>query len=151
MKKVLFTMLMLLICVSAVADQTFVCCVHKGEVLWVRDIPDKSGNMVGSIRYGYEVQVSEIKNLYAHVTLHDGKTGWVYVPYIEKPIKEEIWIVNTADPVNKRETPDGRYVTKITGGSRISVLGWRYSEKGELWAKVYHGGYVKAEFLSKAD
>lgn len=159
MKNVLFLLLALIISILimmialdiAHADSTFVCCVHKGEVVWVRDTPDKSGNKIGSIRYGYEVKVSEIKNMYAHVTLHDGKTGWVDVAYIEKPIKEEIWVVNTEGPLNKRETPDGRYLTKIKPGSRISVLGWRYSSTGELWAKCFRGGYVKAQYLSKGE
>lgn len=134
---------------SAYADSLFVCCVTKGEWVWVRDMPSKDGNKIGTIRYGYEVQVSEIQNQYAHVKLHDGSTGWVDVFYIEKPIKEEIWRVNTKDPLNKRETPDGRYLTKIKGGSQISVLAWRYSKSGELWAKTYHGGYVNAKYLSK--
>ena len=131
------------------ADTTFVCCVHKGEYVWVRDIPDKTGNKIGTIRYGYEVQVSEIQNQYAHVTLHDGSKGWVDVSYIEQPITEEIWVVNSDGPLNKRETPDGRFMTKIKSGARISVLAWRYSKSGELWAKTFRGGYVAAKYLSK--
>lgn len=134
---------------AAKAESTFVCCVHKGEYVWIRDIPDKTGNKLGTIRYGYEVQVSEIKNQYAHITTNNGLEGWVDVSYIEQPIKEEIWVVNCDGPLNKRETPDGRFVTKIKPGSRVSVLAWRYSKSGELWAKTFHGGYVAAKFLSK--
>lgn len=135
--------------VAAKAESTFVCCVHKGEYVWIRDIPSKEGNKIGTIRYGYEMKVSEIQNQYAHVTLNSGLEGWVDVSYIEQPIKEEVWVVNCDGPLNKRETPDGRFMTKIKGGSRISVLAWRYSPSGELWAKVYHGGYVAAKYLSK--
>ena len=149
----LVAVLLISIAISALtaarADTLFVCCVHKGEYVWVRDIPDKTGNKLGTIRYGYEVQVSEIKNQYAHITTNSGLTGWVDVSYIEKPIKEEIWVVNCDGPLNKRETPDGRFVTKIKPGSRVSVLAWRYSKSGELWAKIFHGGYVAAKFLSK--
>ena len=134
---------------AAKAESTFVCCVHKGEYVWIRDIPSKEGAKIGTIRYGYEMQVSEIQDNYAHISLPDGTTGWVDISYIEMPIQEEIWKVNTKDPLNKRETPDGRYLTKIKGGSRISVLAWRYSPSGELWAKVFNGGYVAAKYLSK--
>ena len=65
------------------------------------------------------------------------------------PIKEKVYLVACESPLNKRETPDGRYLAKIKSGTRISVLGWRYSKKGELWAKVYKGGYVKAAFLEE--
>ena len=134
---------------AAKAESTFVCCVHKGEYVWIRDIPSKEGNKIGTIRYGYEMKVSEIKNQYAHVTLNSGLEGWVDVSYIEQPIKEEVWVVNCDGPLNKRETPDGRFVTKIKPGSSVSVLAWRYSKSGELWAKTFHGGYVAAKFLSK--
>ena len=139
---------------SCKADTTYICCVPKGEVLWVRDVPDKNGNKVTSVRYGYEMKVSRCHvtdgTPYAHVTLQDGSDGWVNMAYIEMPIKEEIWVIDCDGPVNKRETPDGRYLTKIKSGSRVSVLGWRYSSSGELWAKTYHGGYVKAQYLKKA-
>ena len=141
---------LVLLCNYAYAS-TFVCCVHKGEVVWVRDAPSKEACKVASIRYGHEVDISEIVNQYGHATLKDGSTGWVDISYFEKPIPEEIWLVNTKDPLNKRETPDGRYLTRIKGGSRISVLAWRYSPSGELWAKCFHGGYVNAKFLSKAE
>lgn len=152
--EVLFTAMLVIIAVlffatGSEAESRFVCCVPKGEWLWVRDMPSKEGNKIGTIRYGYEMQVTEIQNQYAHVILHDGKTGWVDVAYIEMPIKEEIWTINTKEPLNKRETPDGRFLTKIKGGSRISVLAWRYSPSGELWAKTFHGGYVKAKYLTK--
>ena len=133
------------------ADTPFVCVVHKGEWLWIRNAPAKEARSVDTIRYGVEGEIHEIVNGYARITANNGKKGWVDVSYLEIPIKEEVYVINTQDPVNKRETPEGRYMTKIRGGSRISVLGWRYSKKGELWAKVFHGGYVKAEFLSKAE
>ena len=133
------------------ADTPFVCVVHKGELLWIRNAPAKEARSVDTIRFGVEGEIHEIVNGYARITANNGKQGWVDVSYLEIPIKEEVYVVNTQDPVNKRETPEGRYMTKIRGGSRISVLGWRYSKKGELWAKVFHGGYVKAEFLSKVE
>lgn len=153
MKKLFVAMLLMIVLMAGVAaaDTPFVCVVHKGEWLWVRDAPSKDAAQVDTIRYGVEGEIHEIVDGYARITANNGKKGWVDVSYLEIPIKEEIYVVNTHDPVNKRETPEGRYMTKIKGGSRISVLGWRYSKKGELWAKVYHGGYVKAQFLAKAE
>lgn len=134
------------------ADTRFVCVVRKGEWVWVRSAPARDADKIDTIRYGYECQVSEIVNQYAHITYRDGRTGWADVSYLEMPIEETIYTITTSGPVNKRETPDGRYLGRIKGGgTRISVLGWRYSAAGELWAKVYHGGYVKAEYLQIAE
>ena len=133
------------------ADTSFVCVVHKGEWVWVRDRPSKDGNQIDTIRFGVEGEIHSIENLYANITTSDGRTGWVDVSYLEIPIKEKVYKVACDSPLNKRETPDGRYLSKIKGGSRISVLGWRYSKNGELWAKVYKGGYVKAAYLTEAD
>lgn len=138
--------------IPVIADTAAVCVVHKGEWVWVRSAPARDADKIDTIRYGYECQVSEIVNQYAHITYRDGRKGWVDVSYLEMPIKETIYIIKTAGPVNKRETPDGRYMGRIKGnGTRISVLGWRYSAAGELWAKVFHGGYVKAEYLQIAE
>ena len=134
------------------ADTRFVCVVHRGEWVWVRSAPARDADKIDTIRYGYECQVSEIVNQFAHITYRDGRTGWVDVSFLEMPIKETIYTITTSGPVNKRETPDGRYLGRIKGGgTRISVLGWRYSAAGELWAKVYHGGYIKAEYLQIAE
>lgn len=125
-----------------------VCAVTKGEWVWLRTTPSPEGEKIGTIRYGVGGEMHTIENGYAKITTNDGREGWADVSYFDLPIDEQIWVVKTKDPVNKRETPGGRYMTKIKGGSRISVLGFRYSKDGELWCKVYHGGYVKAEFLS---
>ena len=136
---------------SARADTAFVCVVHKGERVWIRSGPSKDAAQIDTIRYGVEGEIHEIQNGYARITTGNGKSGWVDVSYLEVPIEEKIYQITTESPLNKRETPDGRYLTKIKGGARISVLGWRYSKKGELWAKVYRGGYVKAEYLREVD
>ena len=139
----------IIILATAKADTAFVCMVHKGEWLWIREAPSKDAKAIDQIRYGVEGEIHEIRNGYARVTTENGKTGWADVSYLEMPIKEKVYLVACESPLNKRETPDGRYLTKIKSGTRISVLGWRYSKKGELWAKVYKGGYVKAAFLEE--
>lgn len=148
---VMFAMMIIFAFGQTVAENRFVCVVHKGEWLWVRSAPDRDSAHVDTLRYGVEGVIHEIQNGYARITAENGKTGWVDVSYLEIPIKEEIYVITSEGPLNKRETPDGRYLTKIRSGSRISVLGWRYSPSGELWAKVYKGGYVKAAYLSKAE
>lgn len=136
----------------ASAETLFVCCVHKGEWVWVREAPSHEAEKIDTIRYGVECQVSEIINQYAHIKYRGDREGWADVSYLEMPIKETIYTITTDGPVNKRETPDGRYMGRVKGGgTRISVLGWRYSASGELWAKVYHGGYIKAEYLQIAE
>ena len=152
MKNLIAVMIaMVLLGTAAMADTPFICVVHKGECLWIRNAPDKSAEIIDNIRFGVEGEIHEIQNGYARITAGNGKKGWVDVSYLEIPIKETVYVITCEGKLNKRETPDGRYLTKIEGnGTRISVLGWRYSSKGELWAKVYKGGYVKAEFLAEA-
>ena len=147
----LLTMMVVVGIRSAQADTPFICMVTKGEWVWLRSAPDKDAEKIGTIRYGVEGEIHGITNGYADITTLDGRKGYADVSYLEIPIKEEIWVVNTEGPLNKRETPDGRYLGRIKGGARISVLGWRYSKSGELWAKVFRGGYVKAEYLSKTE
>lgn len=167
MKKLMFLAMVLLISAIVIiqgllmiakADTHFICAVTKGEWVWLRTMPDKDADTVygkddfrSKIRYGTEGEIHEISNLYARITTTDGREGWVDVSYLLMPIREEIWTITTEGPLNKRETPRGRYLTNIAGGSRISVLGWRYDNNGELWAHVYHGGYVKAQYLAKAE
>ena len=45
-----------------VADSKFICVVHRGEWVWVREAPDKDAAKIDTIRYGIECQVSEIVN-----------------------------------------------------------------------------------------
>lgn len=154
MKKLIFFVILLIAiagCIPALADTAFTCVVTKGEWVWMRSAPSKEATQVDTIRYGVEGEIHTIENGYADITTADGRTGWVDVSYLLIPIKEEVWVINTDGPLNKRETPNGRYLTRIKGGSRISVLGWRYDSNGELWAYCYKGGYVSAKFLSKAD
>ena len=146
--------LLLLACLmvsAAQADRAFVCAVHKGEWVWIRSAPDKAAMKVGQIRHGYEGEIHEIRNGYARITTTNGTKGWVDVSYLDMPIREKVYVLIADGPVNKRETPDGRFLMRIKAGSRISVLGWRYSKRGELWARVFHGGYVKAEYLREAE
>ena len=136
---------------AAGADTAFICAVPKGEWVRVRAAPDRGAEVVGRIRHGVEGEIHEIRNGYALISAANGAEGWVDVSFLDMPVRETVYVLTAEGPVNKRETPDGRYLTRIRAGSRISVLGWRYSRKGELWARVYRGGYVKAEFLRKAE
>ena len=155
-KVVIFVMLLIGILISGgkngKADTPFICAVTKGEWVWLRATPSPDGEKIGTIRFGVEGEIHEIANQYARITTGDGREGWADVSYLLIPIKETIYTIICSGPVNKRETPDGRYLGRVKGGgTRISVLGWRYSASGELWAKVYHGGYIKAEYLQIAE
>ncbi|MBQ9008172.1 MAG: SH3 domain-containing protein [Clostridia bacterium] len=155
MRKLMIMVMLAWILTSAVmadAETLFVCCVHKGEWVWVREAPSHEAEKIDTIRYGVECQVSEIVDQFAHIRYRDNREGWADVSYLEMPIKETVYTITTEGPVNKRETPDGRYLGRVKGGgTRISVLGWRYSPSGELWAKVFRGGYIKAEYLQIAE
>ena len=145
------------ICKIAKADN-YTCVVHRGEYVWIRETPEPNGRQIGRVRYGYEVEAEEPVNGYLEI---DPKKGWmlegetpkrayVKAAYFDRRQHEKMMRVNTqGGPLAKRETPNGRLLCWIKPGVKISVLGWRYAEDGSLWAKVFKGGYVKAEFLTE--
>ena len=144
------------ICWLAKAE-TYTCVVHKGEWVWIRESADPNGRQIGRVRYGYEVEADEPENGYLRIYpkpggMLEGETprqAFVNATYFDRIQPEKIMRVNTqGGALAKRETPNGRLLCWIKPGVKISVLGWRYANDGSLWAKVYKGGYVKAEFLT---
>ena len=140
----------------AAADH-YTCVVHKGEWVWIRSEPSPTARQIGRVRYGYEID-GELDNGYISVNPKPGwmlegeipRRGYVDAAYFDRPIKETTYRVATAGgPLAKRETPEGRLMCWIKPGVKISVLAWRYSKSGELWAKVYKGGYVAAKYLTE--
>ena len=144
------------ICRLAQAE-TYTCVVHKGEWVWIRESADPNGRQIGRVRFGYEVEADELENGYLRIYpkpgwMLEGETprqAFVNAAYFDHIQPEKIMRVNTqGGALAKRETPNGRLICWIKPGVKISVLGWRYANDGSLWAKVYKGGYVKAEFLT---
>lgn len=144
------------ICKVAKADP-YTCVVHKGEWVWIRETPSRSGRKIGRVRYGYEVEPDALENGYFHIRTRPGwmlegenaEHGYVDAQWFDQPTEETMYRVICEGPLAKRETPEGRLMCWIKPGVKISVLGWRYSPSGDLWAKVYKGGYVKASFLGE--
>ena len=146
------------VCIVKVAQaETYTCVVHKGEWVWLRETPEPNGRQIGRVRYGYEVEADEPKDgdlaIYPKASwMLEGervKQAYVKAYYFDRRATETVMRVNTqGGPLTRRETPSGRITGYIKNGVRISVLGWRYDNDGSLWAKVFHGGYVKAEFLT---
>lgn len=128
--------------------ETYTCVVHRGEWVWIRATPSYDGQQIGQLRYGYEVDVDSIEEGWAHIRFKDTE-GFVDASYLERDIPEKMYRVICEGNLAKRETPAGRLMCWIKPGSKISVLGWRYDKSGNLWAKVYRGGYVKAAFLGE--
>jgi hypothetical protein len=143
--------LLILIGIMEIASaETYTCVVHKGEWVWIREAPSYDAKQIGQIRYGYEVEVDSFteRSDFAHITWH-GIDGYVASQYLELPVEEKLYRVICEGPLAKRETPAGRLLCWIKPGSKISVLGWRHDKNGDLWARVYKGGYVKASFLAE--
>ena len=138
--------------------ERYECKVHKGEWVWIRETPEPTGRKIGRVRYGYEVDADEPVNGFLEIQTKAGwmlegehaARGYVDASYFDRPITETMYRVNTqGGPLAKRETPGGRLLCWIKPGVKISVLGWRYDKDGALWAAVYKGGYVKAEYLAE--
>lgn len=140
----------------AIAD-TYTCAVHRGEWVWIRETPSPSGRQIGRVRFGYEIESGEPVNGYLEIATKPGwmldgergARGYVDASYFDRAVPETMMRVNTqGGPLAKRETPEGRLLCWIKPGVKISVLGWRYAKDGSLWAKVYKGGYVAADYLT---
>lgn len=151
LRQLLLAMAVIFLAVASVRiakAETYTCVVHRGEWVWIREAPSYEGLQIGQIRFGYEVDVDSIEKGWAHIRFKDIE-GFVDASYIERDIPETMYRVICEGPLAKRETPAGRLICWIKPGSKISVLGWRYDKSGNLWAKVYKGGYVKASFLGE--
>ncbi len=150
-------LILLVVLIVKVADaEEYTCVVRKGEYVWIRESPSPDGRKIGRCRFGFEVSSDQAEGNFIRIGTRQGwmlegessSSGWVDRSYFERPVPEKMYRVNTKEgPLAKRETPDGRLLCWIKPGVRISVLGWRYSKSGELWAKVFRGGYCKAEYL----
>lgn len=150
----LIVLTILILMVAAVKAEVYTCVVHRGEWVWIRSGPSYEAPQIGQIRYGYEVDVTEFVDGFAHIrwTHHDGNVtqGYVAAQYLEISIPETMYrVITEGGPLAKRETPNGRLMCWIKRGTKISVLGWRYAADGSMWAKVYKGGYVKAAYLGE--
>ena len=148
------------IIVKRAIAETYTCVVHKGEWVWLRETPEPNGRKIGRVRFGYEVEADEPKDGYLAIFPKAGwmlegervKQAYVKAYYFDRRDTETVMRVNTqGGPLTRREAPSGRITGYIKNGVRISVLGWRYDNDGSLWAKVFHGGYVKAEFLAEVE
>lgn len=151
LRQLVLAMVVIFLAVASVRvakAETYTCVVHRGEWVWIREAPSYEGRQIGQIRYGYEVEVDNIEQGWAHIRFKDVE-GYVDASYLERDIQETMYRVICEGPLAKRETPAGRLLCWIKPGSKISVLGWRYAKDGSLWAKVYKGGYVKASFLGE--
>ena len=144
--------------VKTAQAETYTCAVHRGEWVWIRETPDPHGRQIGRVRFGYEVESGEPENGYLAIDTQPGWMmegergfrGYVDASYFDRAIPETMYRVHTeGGPLAKRETPEGRLMCWIKPGVKISVLGWRYAKDGSLWAKVFKGGYVKAEYLAE--
>lgn len=144
--------------VKTARAETYTCVVHKGEWVWIRETPESNGRKIGRVRFGYEVEADEPKDGYLAIYPRGGwmlegepvKQAYVKAYYFDRTAHETVMRVNTqGGPLTRREAPSGRIAGYIKNGARISVLGWRYDNDGSLWAKVYKGGYVKAEYLTE--
>ena len=161
LRPLLYAVLIVLAVVATVRiarAEHYTCAVHRGEWVWIRETPDPHGRQIGRVRYGYEVDAGEPVNGYLAIATkpgwmldgEHGARGYVDASYFDRAIPETMYRVHTdSGPLAKRETPNGRLLCWIKPGVKISVLAWRYSRSGELWAKVYKGGYVKAEYLTE--
>lgn len=154
----LIVLAILIAAVAAAKADPMTCVVHKGEWVWIREAPSKSARQIGRVRYGYEIDAGEPENGFFRIRIGKGwllegeteEIGYVDAQYFDRPITETMYRVTTeGGPLAKRETPQGRLMCWIKPGVKISVLGWRYAPDGSLWAKVFKGGYVAAQYLGE--
>ena len=70
--------------------------------------------------------------------------------YVRIEREDGAWyIVSANGRVAKRKSPGGGKTGWLNPGVRIQVMGWRYGSDGRLWARVYGGAYVSADYLKR--
>ena len=126
------------------ANVTYVCTTQKGTWVNAREAPSPQGAVVGTLRYGYEIQPIGEENGYYRIHLHDGKDAYVRREFFERPVGKRATVTSR---VVTRAKPNGRKINHLNAGSWIDVLAETVDEDGEAWYRCYGNVYVMARYL----
>lgn len=131
---------------SALAEE-MICICPASQYVRIRVSASRNAGVWGQLHAGDKVDVHGVEDGFLQIT-SDGHTAYVDCRYFER--EDGGWyVVNANGRVAKRKSPGGGKTGWLNPGVRIQVMGWRYGADGRLWARVYGGAYVSADYLKR--
>lgn len=125
------------------AAETYVCTTQKGTWVNVREAPSKEAKVVGTLRYGYEIEPVGEKDGYFVISMN-GKEVYVRQEFFEIPYKAR---GTASSRVVYRNRPNGKKLGHLNPGSWIDILAETTDEDGTKWYRCYENVYIMAEYL----
>lgn len=133
---------------SAMAEEsaTYICTTQKGTWVNVREAPSKDAKIVGTLRYGYEIEPFGEKDGYFVISMN-GKEAYVRKEFFEAPFKARGTAICR---VQTRAKPNGKKLGLMSSGSWIDILAKTVDADGTEWYRCYGNVYIMAKYLEVA-
>lgn len=125
----------------------YICTTQKGTWVNVREAPSKDAKIVGTLRYGYEIEPFGEKDGYFVISMN-GKEAYVRKEFFEAPFKAR-GAVNSR--VIYRNRPNGKKLGHLNPGSWIDILAETVDEDGTKWYRCYGNVYIMSKYLEVAE
>lgn len=129
----------------ALAEESaiYICTTQKGTWVNVREAPSKDAKIVGTLRYGYEIEPFGEKDGYFLISMN-GKEAYVRKEFFEAPFKAR----GTATcRVQTRAKPNGKKLGLMYPGSWIDILAKTVDADGTEWYRCYGNVYIMSQYL----
>lgn len=123
--------------------ETYICTTQKWTWVNVREQPNPNSNIIGKIRFGYEVESDGEENGYFRIAFQDG-TAYVRKEYLEKQFKARA-IANSR--VYLRAKPGGKKLRHLNKGNWIDIMAVTTDADGTEWYRCYGNVYAMARYL----
>lgn len=123
--------------------ETYICTTQKGTWVNVRATPDPNGRIVGTLRYGYEIEPEGEVSGYLKITLND-QPAYVRREFFERPFKARGTV---SSRVVTRAKPNGKKLGHLNPGSWIDILAVTTDADGIEWYRCYGNVYIMARYL----
>lgn len=133
---------------DAVAEitDTYICTTQKGTWVNVREAPSKDAKVIGTLRYGYEIQPLGEKDGYFLISMND-RDAYVRKEFFEIPFKARG--IATCR-VQTRAKPNGKKLGLMNRGSWIDILAKTVDADGDDWYRCYGNVYIMSKYLEVA-
>ena len=124
----------------------YICTTQKGTWVNVRATPEATGRIVGTMRYGYEIEPLGETNGYFIIPFNDAE-AYVRKEFFETPYKAR-GTVNSR--VVYRNRPNGKKLGHLNPGSWIDILAKTVDADGTDWYRCYGNVYIMSKYLEVA-
>lgn len=126
---------------------TYICTTQKGTWVNVRATPDPNGHIVGTLRYGYEVEAESEENGYLKIKFNDS-TAYVRHEFFEIPMQARG--IATCRVI-MRAKPNGKKLRHLNPGNHIDILAKTVDADGTPWYRCYGNVYIMSRYLEVSE